>query len=68
MPEWVVFNELVFTHKTFMRTVSRIDPEWLFECAPHYYDLSLLPNNVVTQRLANVWNGIVAKKEKKRRK
>jgi pre-mRNA-splicing factor ATP-dependent RNA helicase DHX16 len=36
-PRWVVFHELVFTTKEYMRTVTEIRPEWLVEIAPHYY-------------------------------
>mmetsp|Transcript_38970 Transcript_38970/g.96645 ORF Transcript_38970/g.96645 Transcript_38970/m.96645 type:complete len:145 (-) Transcript_38970:106-540(-) len=36
-PKWVVFHELVFTTKEYMRTVTEIRPEWLLEIAPHYY-------------------------------
>jgi len=36
-PEWVIFNELVFTTKEFMRNVIEVKSEWLYEIAPHYY-------------------------------
>lgn len=36
-PKFVVFHELVFTSKEFMRTVTQILPEWLIEVAPHIY-------------------------------
>ncbi|GLC34308.1 hypothetical protein PLESTM_000181000 [Pleodorina starrii] len=38
LPRWVVYHELVLTSKAFMRTVSEIQPAWLVEIAPHYYD------------------------------
>jgi len=37
MPRWVVYFELVFTTKEFMRQVIEVEPEWLAEIAPHYY-------------------------------
>ena len=37
LPKWVVYFELVFTTREFMRSVIAIDPEWLIEIAPHYY-------------------------------
>eukprot|EP00736_Rhodelphis_marinus_P003018 Rmarinus@m.1683 len=37
LPKWVVYHELVFTSKEYMRTVSEIEPSWLLELAPHYY-------------------------------
>ena len=36
-PRWVVYHELVFTTKEFMRQVVEIKPDWLVEIAPHYY-------------------------------
>ena len=37
LPRWVVYHELVFTTKEYMRQVIEIKPEWLVEIAPHYY-------------------------------
>eukprot|EP00934_Nitzschia_sp_Nitz4_P003663 Nitzschia sp. Nitz4//scaffold88_size82704//18090//21395//NITZ4_005285-RA/size82704-processed-gene-0.65-mRNA-1//-1//CDS//3329559473//3653//frame0 len=39
-PPWVVFFELAFTTKEFLRQVAPINPEWLVEIAPHYYQPS----------------------------
>ncbi|GKY97532.1 hypothetical protein MPSEU_000711400 [Mayamaea pseudoterrestris] len=39
-PAWVVFFELAFTTKEFMRQVSPIQPSWLTDIAPHYYQES----------------------------
>ncbi|XP_051632340.1 LOW QUALITY PROTEIN: pre-mRNA-splicing factor ATP-dependent RNA helicase DHX16 [Manacus candei] len=36
-PRWVLYHELVCTSKEFMRQVIEIDPSWLLEVAPHYY-------------------------------
>ncbi|CAB9514499.1 splicing factor ATP-dependent RNA helicase-like protein cdc28 [Seminavis robusta] len=36
-PTWVVYFELAFTTKEFMRQVAPIEPEWLVEFAPHYF-------------------------------
>ena len=37
-PVWLCFFELAFTTKEYMRSVCPIKPEWLLECAPHYYN------------------------------
>jgi pre-mRNA-splicing factor ATP-dependent RNA helicase DHX16 len=37
LPKWVIYHELVFTTKEFMRSVFEIQPDWLLEIAPHYY-------------------------------
>ncbi|EOD26794.1 hypothetical protein EMIHUDRAFT_457294 [Emiliania huxleyi CCMP1516] len=36
-PRWVVYHELVFTTKEFMRQIIEIKPDWLVEIAPHFY-------------------------------
>ena len=36
-PEYLVFNEVIHTTKEFMRDVTVIKPEWLYQLAPHYY-------------------------------
>ncbi|KAK2184226.1 hypothetical protein NP493_276g03006 [Ridgeia piscesae] len=36
-PRWIIYHELVFTTKEFMRQVIEIENDWLLEVAPHYY-------------------------------
>jgi len=36
-PRWLIYHELVFTTKEFMRQVIEIENSWLLEVAPHYY-------------------------------
>jgi len=36
-PPWLVYFELAFTTKEYMRQVAPIQPSWLVEIAPHYY-------------------------------
>jgi pre-mRNA-splicing factor ATP-dependent RNA helicase DHX16 len=36
-PAWLVYFELAFTTKEYMRQVAPIQPSWLVEIAPHYY-------------------------------
>lgn len=36
LPRWVIYHELVFTSKEFMRQVTEIESKWLLEVAPHY--------------------------------
>ncbi|KAF9900101.1 hypothetical protein BX616_002690 [Lobosporangium transversale] len=44
-PKWVIFHEVVETSqaKAFMREVSVIEPEWLEELAPHFYQIKKQP-------------------------
>ena len=37
LPGWVIYFELAFTTKEFMRQVAPIQPGWLFDIAPHFY-------------------------------
>eukprot|EP00741_Cyanophora_paradoxa_P006192 tig00000984_g6004.t1 len=37
LPRWVIYHELVYTTREYMRQVIEIQPEWLVEIAPHYY-------------------------------
>lgn len=40
LPGWLVYFELAFTTKEFMRQVAPIQPNWLIEIAPHFYQES----------------------------
>jgi len=37
LPRWVIYHELVFTTKEYMRNTIEIENKWLLEVAPHYY-------------------------------
>lgn len=36
-PRWLIYHELVFTTKEYMRQVFEIEGRWLFEVAPHFF-------------------------------
>lgn len=36
--EWVVYHEVVLTTELFIRDLTVIDPMWLSELAPHFYE------------------------------
>ncbi|GES86963.1 probable ATP-dependent RNA helicase DHX35 [Rhizophagus clarus] len=36
---WVIFHEVVSTTKSYMRELTVIDPAWLTELAPHFYEI-----------------------------
>lgn len=38
-PEWVIYNEVHISRTTQLRDITKIDPKWLSELAPHYYNL-----------------------------
>lgn len=39
-PEYIIFSEVVFTERNFLRQVTEISPEWVTEVAPNFAHLS----------------------------
>ncbi|XP_050702745.1 probable ATP-dependent RNA helicase DHX35 [Eriocheir sinensis] len=37
-PQWVLYSEVLHTGQAYMRDLTVIDPDWLTELAPHYYE------------------------------
>ena len=38
-PEYVVYHELIYTSKEYMRTVTAVDPNWLAELGPMFFEI-----------------------------
>jgi ATP-dependent RNA helicase DHX8/PRP22 len=36
-PEWILYHEVVLTSKEYMRNIISIDPKWLIEMVPKFY-------------------------------
>jgi len=53
-PDWVLYNEFVLTSRNYIRTVTIIQPEWLFEIAPAYFDLSEFKGGETVRRLERI--------------
>ena len=53
-PEWCCYNEFVLTSQHYVRTVTAIEPAWLIELAPEYYDLARFPNGAMKRELASI--------------
>jgi pre-mRNA-splicing factor ATP-dependent RNA helicase DHX15/PRP43 len=51
----------VLTTRPYIRTVSEIRPEWLFELAANYYDASLFADGDTKRALQRVWKKSQAK-------
>ncbi|KAK4998496.1 DEAH-box ATP-dependent RNA helicase prp43 [Elasticomyces elasticus] len=49
--DWVVYNEFVLTSKNYIRTVTGVNPEWLLDIAPNYYDLDTFPDGDIKTSL-----------------
>ena len=45
LTRWVIYHELVFTTKEYMRQIIEIENSWLVEVAPHYYNAKNLEDN-----------------------
>ncbi|KAK8741612.1 hypothetical protein OTU49_002300 [Cherax quadricarinatus] len=43
-PQWVLFHEVLHTSQMFMRDLTVIDPAWLLELAPHFYEKRTMQN------------------------
>lgn len=56
---WAIYNELVHTDKLFVRTVTEIDPVWLFSSSPSYYDLDTFPNGWLKSELQRIETRII---------
>ena len=50
-PRWVIYHELVYTSKEFMRQVIEIDPQWLTLLAPHFYSVNEVRDDARTKKL-----------------
>ena len=53
-PEWVTYFEFVQTPKNYLRTVTAIQPEWLLDIAPHYFDLDDMPEGEAKRALQRI--------------
>lgn len=54
-PEWCMYNEFVLTSKNYIRTVTEIQPEWLFEISPEYFELEEIKNGEAKRKLERVY-------------
>ncbi|KAG7194323.1 DEAH-box ATP-dependent RNA helicase prp43 [Scheffersomyces spartinae] len=72
--DWVLYNEFVLTTQNYIRTVTPIRPEWLFEIAPKYYNMAHFMEGDVKMSLDRVYERVSTfqklsdKKEKKLKK
>ena len=54
-PEWCIYHEFVLTSKNYIRTVTEINPEWLFEISPEYFDLEEMKGGETKRKLERVY-------------
>ena len=65
-PNWVLYNEFVLTEKNYIRTLTPIDPSWLIEIAPHYYDMSNYPEGQTKNELLRIIDSMKNRNKPKR--
>lgn len=46
-PKWVIYHSLVSTDRQYMRNVMTVDPSWLTEVAPHFFQHQRRPDSIV---------------------
>lgn len=61
-PAWVLYNEFVLTTKNYVRTCTVVEPEWLLELAPEYYDLRNYPDGDAKTALLSILEKVARKK------
>ena len=47
MPPHVVYTEIVHSKDVYMRDITKIDPEWLQQLAPHFYEKRRLRREII---------------------
>ncbi|XP_011027723.1 PREDICTED: probable ATP-dependent RNA helicase DHX35 [Populus euphratica] len=45
-PKWVIYHSLVSTDRQYMRNVMTVDPSWLTEAAPHFFQHQRRPDPI----------------------
>ena len=60
---WVIFQEFVLTSKNYIRTVTEIQPEYLLQVAPHYFDLQNMTGYAYKRDLLKVQEKLEKQKE-----
>ena len=60
--QWVLFQEFVLTSKNYIRTVTEIQPEYLLQVAPHYFDLDHMSGYAYRRELIKIKKDLDKKK------
>lgn len=45
-PDYIVYHELVYTHKEYMNQVTAVEPQWLAELGPVFFKIKVRPQEV----------------------
>jgi len=55
-PSWVVYDEYIYTNTDYIRTVSEIKTEWLFQSQSEYFNPERFPYGTVKQELKRLFD------------
>jgi pre-mRNA-splicing factor ATP-dependent RNA helicase DHX15/PRP43 len=53
-PQFVVYNELVMTSNTYVRTITSLSDDWIIDACPAYFDLEDFDDGLVKNALKNL--------------
>ncbi|KAI9188796.1 DEAH-box ATP-dependent RNA helicase prp43 [Blastocladiella emersonii ATCC 22665] len=62
--DWVMYNDYVMTSNHYIRMVTAVEPAWLLELAPKYYDLESMERGPIRSELAQVERVLAVTKDK----
>eukprot|EP01054_Gregarina_sp_Poly1_P011034 Gregarina_sp_Poly_1__11033@NODE_881_length_5877_cov_60_743029_g630_i0_p1_GENE_NODE_881_length_5877_cov_60_743029_g630_i0NODE_881_length_5877_cov_60_743029_g630_i0_p1_ORF_typecomplete_len739_score124_15Flavi_DEAD/PF07652_14/9_8e31HA2/PF04408_23/5_4e29OB_NTP_bind/PF07717_16/3_1e19DEAD/PF00270_29/3_4e16DEAD/PF00270_29/1_4e02Helicase_C/PF00271_31/2_6e12AAA_22/PF13401_6/4_5e11AAA_19/PF13245_6/1_4e09SRP54/PF00448_22/5_4e07SRP54/PF00448_22/3_2e03ResIII/PF04851_15/5_7e07Herpes_ori_bp/PF02399_15/9_2e06AA len=54
-PQWIVYHELVMTGKSFVRTVTNVEGEWLLDASASFFDPKNLPEGDARRRIQQMF-------------
>jgi len=67
LPNWIIFHDVVFTTREYVRDVSGINPHWIETIASHFYEVQESSNYLgdVATNSTNTTSGDDARKKRK---
>ena len=63
-PEWVLYHEFVLTKRNFIRTVTEMKGEWLFEVAAEYFNPDNIKNIETKKELEKIEREMIDRKKR----
>lgn len=63
-PEWVLYHEFVLTKRNFIRTVTEMKGEWLFEVAAEYFNPDNIKNIETKKELEKIEREMIERKKR----
>lgn len=57
-PAFILYNEFILTSKNFIRIVSQVNGEWLYEIAPQYFNAKDIKNAETKKDLQEIENAL----------